>query len=234
MNSSELNEKLSGLSFRLLEIVNEALERADLTCLYVFADPSAWPSDEMLNVVRKLKLADVEKTIALAEEYRGRLVWIAGQLPRVNDNGTYGDGSEAAQMMVEVHREELVKQALLVLEKVRNYLCPKLDEAAAALMAGPAVKKDVCASGGETRKRSTRIASELKLHAAMSYKADNPGASEVAVAKAVGISRSTLRGKKDWAEWCLTVERAVNSGTLTGLKSVIDKRVGSLIAYREG
>ncbi len=86
---------------------------------------------------------------------------------------------------------------------------------------------------GKPRKRGTKGETSLKVQAAMVYKSEHPGAGDAEVTEAVKIPRSTLQGKKEWQEWCLTVEQAANNGKLDSLQATLDRRTGEIVAYRE-
>lgn len=96
---------------------------------------------------------------------------------------------------------------------------------AAAVESTPKSKK----AGGGGKTRATKVQTSLNLHAAMAYKADHPELGEKDIAEYLKIPRTTLRGKKEWAEWCLVVENAANSGKLDSLKTVLDKRMNAIV-----
>lgn len=87
------------------------------------------------------------------------------------------------------------------------------------------------AAGTRKRARSTKQDVVLKTHAAITYKAEHPTATEEECAKAANIPRTTLGQQSDWNEWVPKIEKAAASGNLTRLRTALDKRTGELVAF---
>jgi hypothetical protein len=80
------------------------------------------------------------------------------------------------------------------------------------------------------RKRSRKAEVILKVHAAILYKIDNPGATPQQCADEGALPRTTLIDNVLWIEWFPKIDKAARDGRLRQVRAEWDQRTGQFLA----